>query len=158
MWTTKHAKHTNENRRESGAWLSFFHVAASRPSAAIFLARGQVCGPLPRRRCAVWQRITTHSIGIGQPVDGFANQVLKVGPAIFLGLLGFLCSLTAWSQSASPWRVFRSDDGLSETAVTSVPVSSRGNVWMTHATATEASVFDGYAIRHIPAPEENGRM
>ena len=85
-------------------------------------------------------------------------QVLKVGPAIFLGLLGFLCPIPAWSQSASPWRVFRSDDGLSETAVTSVSVSSRGNVWMTHATATEASVFDGYAIRHIPAPEENGRI
>ena len=90
---------------------------------------------------------------------GSLIRVRKSAPAILWGgLLGLLSALPAGSQSASPWRVFRADDGLRETPVTSVSVSSRGNVWMTHATATEASVFDGYAVRQIPAPEGNGRI
>ncbi len=66
---------------------------------------------------------------------------------IFLALAG-ICR----GQRVSNWRVYRTADGLPESACASVTVSPRGRVWVRHLTLESVSGLDGYTVQNFPAP------
>src|SRR3990172_3799039 len=59
---------------------------------------------------------------------------------------------SGWSQSASPWRVFKAVDGLPEAACVSVTVSPQGTVLARHLKAASVTKLDGYDFSVLPAP------
>ena len=64
-------------------------------------------------------------------------------------MLAFPAMLRA--QKATPWRVYRASDGLRESLATSITVSPRGKVWVTHGEVDEISCLDGYRVSRLPA-------
>lgn len=75
------------------------------------------------------------------------------GPWFMAGV--FLCLAAPTSspaQSSSAWRVFKASDGLAETPTTSVSVSPKGNVWVSHSEADEVDWLDGNSVHHLPRP------
>ena len=56
------------------------------------------------------------------------------------------------AQKSSPWRVYRTSDGLADSFVASVSVGLRTNVWARHFDVPSVSWLNGYKVRTQPAP------
>ena len=77
---------------------------------------------------------------------------MVVGLALVLGGM-------ARAQSSSNWRVYRTVDGLSESACLSVTFSRPGRVLTRHYNVSAIDELDGYSVTNFPAPEgANGRF
>jgi signal transduction histidine kinase len=59
----------------------------------------------------------------------------------------------AFAQRYSDWRIFRVEDGLSESACVSVTVSHNEKVLTRHIHSDSINELDGYAITSFPSPE-----
>ncbi len=68
---------------------------------------------------------------------------------VFFFATMFTTSVTA--QVGSHWRMFKVSDGLADAICTTVTVSPRTNVWVTHLQNGLATTFDGYQFNRIPA-------
>jgi signal transduction histidine kinase len=58
----------------------------------------------------------------------------------------------AHAQNTSRWRVFRGADGLGEAFCTTVTMSPRTNLWVSHFQNGFLTAYDGYVMRKVPAP------
>ncbi len=70
---------------------------------------------------------------------------------------------TSWAQKPANWpvnrRVYRTADGLLESACFSVALSPQGNVLTRHPKSGSVSELDGYTVKVIPSPGPgNGRV
>ncbi|HAV62871.1 MAG TPA: hypothetical protein DCY13_10955, partial [Verrucomicrobiales bacterium] len=71
--------------------------------------------------------------------------------AIALAL--WLALLPPARAQAPNWRSFKRDtDGLPNSAPTSLTLSPRGNLWITHEDGEKITQFDGYRFQTLPAP------
>ena len=62
-------------------------------------------------------------------------------------------------QEASVWRVYKSTDGLAESACASVSVNRNGRVLVTHPNEEFISELDGYTVKTVPWPAaRSGRV
>src|SRR5437660_1084172 len=57
-----------------------------------------------------------------------------------------------FAQNASPWRVMKTADGLDDSLCTTVTVSQRTNVWVSHLQNGFVTGYDGYATQKLLAP------
>ncbi|MCX6927013.1 MAG: hypothetical protein NT154_27975, partial [Verrucomicrobia bacterium] len=69
----------------------------------------------------------------------------------------------SWGQKPATWPVklcvYRMVDGLPESSCISVALAPQGRVLVRHLNAASVSLFDGYAVTTIPAPQSgNGRV
>ena len=70
-------------------------------------------------------------------------------------ILAWAVCLPGAGSAAAPagvWRVYRSTNGLADSACVALTVSSRGNVWTRHPPGRPVSVFDGFQFRTIESP------
>lgn len=86
--------------------------------------------------------------------------MIHIGPfnrlALVLALLACVALPTfCFAAHNANWRVFRAVDGLTDSSVTAVSVSPKGNVWASHSDAAEISMLDGYTVRRLPAPSRD---
>jgi signal transduction histidine kinase len=85
-------------------------------------------------------------------------QIAGSGLHVWLRALLFFLLATPGNRAdpTAHLRVFRTADGLAESAVTSISLSPRGNLWIKHGEADEIGVFDGYVITNaVPSPGKN---
>lgn len=83
---------------------------------------------------------------------GGSQRKADLPAIIFLVLLLVFVNGT-WAQTASSWRVFRSEDGLAESACLTVSISPQGNILVTHPDSNYVSVLDGYSVKIFPLPQ-----
>src|ERR1017187_6664885 len=58
---------------------------------------------------------------------------------------------TSWGQKVSNWRVYKTADGLAESACMSLAVAPHGRILVRHFNVASISELDGYSITTIPS-------
>ena len=82
--------------------------------------------------------------------------MLKVRRVLsFVAVLVFFGGICR-AERGFTWRVYKATDGLAESFVTAVSVSSRTNVWTKHRDINLVSSFNGYKIKTTAAPPAPG--
>lgn len=80
------------------------------------------------------------------------NLRLRAIPWLGLAWVTIILAVRVGAEEQANWRLFRTSDGLRDSAVSAVTVSPRGNVWAKHSDVNEISVLDGYEFHAIPSP------
>ena len=64
----------------------------------------------------------------------------------------FVLNQNSFSESPSPWRYFTSQDGLTESWVSSISVGSSGKLMINYGDVPEMTIYDGYLFHRISNP------
>src|ERR1700689_1910342 len=92
---------------------------------------------------------------MGQP----KKRTLQTGRFILLGAAWLALAGVAEAQRAVNWRVYRTADGLPESACASVSLGGQGKIITTHPGNHSASELDGFGVTTIAeAPTNHGRI
>ncbi len=71
------------------------------------------------------------------------------GLLLFLGAVFVALAERSWGQKAPNWRVYKTADGMPESACISVAIGPQGKVLARHLNPASVSEVDGYAVRNI---------
>ena len=72
----------------------------------------------------------------------------------FVTVAAFLAlTPSAWCQRYLDWRVFRTSDGMAESACVSVSLGANGKVFAKHLDVDSISQLDGYSVTSFKSPE-----
>ncbi len=81
-----------------------------------------------------------------------SKGLLALCPLLLILVCFFASSQQALAQVSTRWRVYKAADGLDDSVCTTVTLSQRSNIWVSHFQNGSFTSFDGYTMQKVPAP------